>query len=234
MNKKAWTIFIVVVLGILGVLIVSSHNTTAKIDVSVIDANNIQPALVANGDIADHVFGKTDSKVVLIEYGDFQCPGCGSIHPGIKKIAEEYKDTIAFVFRNFPLPATTHPNAKASAATAEAAGLQGKYWEMNNKIYENQSEWSNLTGVERTDMFVSYAKELGLDEAKFRIDLASTNVNQKLLFDKAIGEKSGVDSTPSFFLNGTKLTSDQVKDVQGGNGDTLRATINAELKKVGV
>lgn len=233
MSKKTWIIFVVVVFGLLAILVAASRNTNPKVDVSNVDANSIQAASVSNGNIAEHVFGKIGSKVTLIEYGDFQCPGCGSAHPGIKKITEEYKDTVAFAFRNFPLPATTHPNAKAAAATVEAAGLQGKYWEMHNKVYESQSEWSNLTGSSRTDMFVSYASSLGLDTAKFTTDMGSSAVNQKVSFDKAIGDKIGVDSTPTFYVNGVKLASDVIQDVQSSNGDKLRAILNTDLTKVG-
>jgi len=231
-SKKTWIIFVVVVFGLLAILVAASRNTNPKVDVSNVDANSIQAASASNGNIAEHVFGKVGSKVTLIEYGDFQCPGCGSAHPGIKKITEEYKDTVAFAFRNFPLPATTHPNAKAAAATVEAAGLQGKYWEMNNKVYESQSEWSNLTGASRTDMFVSYAKALGLDTTKFTTDMGSSTVNQKVSFDKAIGDKIGVNSTPTFYVNGVKLASDVIQDVQSGNGDKLRAILNTDLTKV--
>jgi protein-disulfide isomerase len=217
-SKKTWIIFVVVVFGLLAILVVSSRNANPKVDVSNVDANSIQAASASNGNIAEH---------------DFQCPGCGSAHPGIKTITEQYKDTVAFVFRNFPLPATTHPNAKAAAATVEAAGLQGKYWEMNNKVYENQSEWSTLTGAARTDMFVSYAKALGLDTAKFTTDMSSSTVNQKVSFDKAIGDKIGVDSTPTFYVNGVKVASDVIQDVQTGNGDKLRAILNTDLTKAG-
>lgn len=233
MSKKAWIIFIVVVVGLLAVLVVSSRNARPQIDVSSIDPNSLQSASAASGNIAEHVFGKADSKVVFVEYGDFQCPACGTAFPGIKKVTEEYKSTVAFVFRNFPLPASTHPNAKAAAATVEAAGLQGKYWEMFNQVYANQTEWSNLTGASRTDMFVGYAKKLGLDETQFTADLAGSAVTQKISFDQAIGNKLGVNSTPSFFLNGVRVSGDVVQDVQSGTGDKLRALFDTDLKKDG-
>jgi protein-disulfide isomerase len=233
-SKKTWIIFVVIVVGLLAGLIVWSRASNPPIDVSGVNVNAIQPAVAASGNIADHVFGKADSKVVLIEYGDFQCPGCGSVHPGIKKITGEYKDSVAFVFRNFPLPATTHPNAKAAATTVEAAGLQGKYWEMHNQVYENQSDWENLSGSARDDMFLSYAKTLGLDETKFKADIVEGSVTKKISFDKMVGEKINVDSTPTFYLDGVKLDSEVIKDAQTGNDDKLRTAIDAELKKAGV
>ena len=227
MNKITWIIFAVVTVGILASLIIFSGNS--KLDVSTTDTNAIQIANDQNGNIGDHVFGKTDSKVTLIEYGDFQCPPCGSIHTVIKAITEEYKDKLQFVFRNFPIT-TSHPNAKAAAGTAEAAGLQGKYWEMNDKIYESQSDWSNLSGTERTDFFAGYAKELGLDMDKYNADLAGTtnsaSITMKINYDYALGKKAGVDATPTFYLNGVKLSSDVL-----GNETKLKEAIDAELKK---
>jgi len=224
MNKITWTIFALVTVGILALLIIFSGNS--KVDVSTIDANTIQTASSQNGNIADHVFGNSDSKVILISYSDFQCPGCGSSYSYIKAIVEQYKDKIQFVFRNFPL--SYHINAKAAAGTAEAAGLQGKYWEMHDKLYESQSAWSNLSGAssERTDFFVSYANELGLDTTKFKADLASAAVSEKINYDYSLGKKIGVDSTPTFYLNGVKLDS-----AIWGNETKLKEAINTELEK---
>src|SRR5690606_23482420 len=145
-NKKAWIIFAAVCVVLIGGLVyLSSKN---KVDVSGIDAGAVQAASQDSGDIADHTFGKADSKVVLIEYGDFQCPGCEKAHRPVKEIKEKYKDEIVFVFRNFPL-VTIHPNAKAAAAAAEAASLQGKYWQMHDKLYEGQASWQGLDAKAR-------------------------------------------------------------------------------------
>jgi protein-disulfide isomerase len=207
-------------------LIVYSNNSNANINK--IDINAIQPANSQDGNIADHVFGNANSKVTLINYGDFQCPGCGTEHPRMKAIVEQYKDQIRFVFRNFPIP-TLHPNAKAAAGAAEAASLQGKYWEMHDKIYESQSAWENLDGSDRTDLFVDYATELGLDTSKFKADMASEAVSKKIAYDYSLGHKAGIDSTPSFYLNGIKLDS----SVWGDN-TKLKAAINTELKKADI
>ncbi|MFZ1600261.1 MAG: thioredoxin domain-containing protein, partial [Candidatus Saccharimonas aalborgensis] len=144
MTTKSWIIFSVLCVAILGGLVWVSRGD--RIDVTDIDPSTVQPALSKNGQIADHTYGNMNSKVVLIEYGDYQCPGCGSAAPVIKKVVDKYKDKIGFVFRNFPLY-EKHPNAFAASATAEAAGLQGKYWEMHEKLYANQDAWSQLSGV---------------------------------------------------------------------------------------
>jgi len=216
----------VITVGILALLIVFSGNS--KLDVSTIDTNTVQTANDQNGNIADHVFGKVGSKVTLIEYGDFQCPPCGNIHPVIKKITEQYKGQLQFVFRNFPI-ASSHPNAKAAAGAAEAAGLQGKYWEMHNKIYESQASWSSLNSTERTNFFENYAKDLGLDIAKFNTDIAATSINEKINYDYALGKKAGVDATPTFYLNGIKLDQNAL-----GDETKLKETINTELTKAGI
>lgn len=226
MEKFKWIIFTVIVIGILATLIVTSDSS--KIDTSKIDVNAVQVASKDNGNIADHVFGKTGSKVTLIEYGDYQCPGCGSINPSIESVIHQYQDQIQFIFRNFPLT-TSHPNAKAAAATVEAAGLQGKYWEMHTKVYASQSDWENLSGTDRTDYFVKSATDLGLDATKFKSDMSSTSVDKKITFDQAIGFKVNVDSTPSFYLDGTKLDS-----TVWGAMSKLKDAINAKLTKAGI
>lgn len=223
MNKKAWLIFGgICVLLIAGLVYLTSKN---KIDVSSVNLNSVLSANEQSGDIADHVYGKKDSKVVLVEYGDFQCPGCGNAHPTVKKLSERYKDQIAFVFRNFPLT-NIHPNARAAAATAEAAGLQGKYWEMHNRLFESQNAWGTLNSNERTDFFKVYAKELSLDGEKFENDLVGEQVNKKINYDRALAAKANVTSTPSFFLNGTSLGDDIWSDEA-----KFEEALIAEMKK---
>lgn len=200
MSKKAWIIFIAICVVVLGGLVYLSGLN--RVDVSGIDTNAILNASQKSGNIADHVFGKKDSKVTMIEYGDFQCPGCESAYPTMKAISEKYQGQIAFVFRNFPLT-DKHPNAKAAAAAAEAAGLQNKYWEMHNKLYEEQSNWENLDTAQRTSAFTGYAQALGLNVDTFKTDLTSDAVNQKIMFDQALGRKANVDATPTILLNGT-------------------------------
>lgn len=208
MSKKAWIIFVAVCVVLLGGLIYLSDSN--KLDVSDIDINTIQPAMDRNGNIADHTFGDAKSKVVLIEYGDFQCPGCGSAHANIKTITEKYKDQMVFVFRNLPIT-SIHPNARIAAASAEAAGLQGKYWDMFNVLYEGQADWSNLPVDKRVEFFVGVAKELKLDTTKFRADLDNPNITKKIAFDQALAGKGKITGTPNFSLNG-KTVDQYVKD----------------------
>jgi len=223
LSKKAWIIFVILTIGIFALLVVYSNST--KVNIGSVDANAIQVGNAQNGNIADHVLGDLDSKVTLIEYGDYQCPGCGAQHVFVEAILDTYKDKIRYVFRNFPLTAI-HPNAKAASATVEAAGLQNKYWEMHNKIYEVQSAWVDLLAGERDSLFTTYAKDLGLDMDKFKADIVSKEINNKINYDTAIARKLNISGTPSFYLNGTAIESKT-----WGDDAKFRAAIDSELTK---
>lgn len=222
MNKTAWIIFSVFTVGLLAVLVIFSTNS--RIDVSKVDINKIQTASGQNGHIADHVLGNSDSKVVMIEYADFECPGCASASPTFKNIANTYSKQIAFVFRNYPLT-TIHPNAKAAAAAAEAAGLQGKYWEMHDKLYTTQNDWATLNDSDRKRYFDDLANQLGLKIAKFDSDMISTAIQDKINFDTALGKKAGVNATPTIYLNG-KAIDPEVWSKE----DKLKQALNEQLK----
>lgn len=234
MNKIKWIIFGSLAVGAVVFLLLiknglipglDSLKDTSIVNIEKIDINAIQPANDQDGNIADNVFGNPDSKVTLIEYGDYQCPPCGSVYPLIKTVTEKYKDKIRFVFRNFPIT-TMHANAKAAAGTVEAAGLQGKFWEMHNKIYENQSDWENLSATERGNFFENYAKEFNLDINKFNIDIASTSITNKINYDYELGKKAGVEGTPTFYLNGNKLAQDIF-----GDQTQLSTALDLEISK---
>lgn len=230
MSKVRWIIFSAVIVLVLGGLVIYSRISNPSIDVSNLNTNSVIAASAQNGQIADHVFGKADSKVVFIEYGDFQCPSCGGAYAQVKAATEQYQDKVAFIFRNFPLT-TIHPNARVASAAAEAAGLQGKYWEMHDLLYQSQSAWENLTGNQRTAEFVGYAGQISLDEAKFKTDLASSLVNKKISFDQAIGKKIGVDATPTFYLNGTQLSSADAGQIVQGSTSVLTGLFDKALAK---
>ena len=232
MSKNTWIIFAVVVVAILGGLVYASQSN--KIDVSNVDVNKIQSASEQNGQIGDHVFGNKDSKVVLIEYGDFQCPGCGSAYPNVKLVKEKYKDKMGFVFRNYPLT-TIHPNALAASAAAESAGLQGKYWEMNDALFDRRDTWASLASDKRTDAFMSVASQVGLDITKLKDDISNNKeIQTKITTDRALGAKSNVTATPTFFVNGVKMTDDVVSDLLAdGGGNKFMDYLDARLKEAG-
>jgi protein-disulfide isomerase len=152
----------------------------------------------------NHTEGSDKSGVVLIEYGDFQCPACGQYYPVVKELVDKYKDQITFQYRNFPLT-QLHPNAFAAHRAAEAADKQGKFWEMHAKLYENQDQWSNASAGSVASFFESYATELGLDMNKFKQDVPSQEVNAKINADIKEGQKLGATGTPTFVLDGVKI-----------------------------
>lgn len=225
MDKRTWIIFIVAVVAILTGLVLMSRQDS--VDVSGIDHATIQTKSDTTP-IGDHVYGNEESKVIVVEYGDFQCPGCGNFHTNFEPLMSEYEDDIAFVFRNFPLT-SIHPSARAAAATVEAAGLQDKYWEMWNLVFANQTTWSNLAVSERDSRFRSYAQELKLDMAKYDADVKSDKVAKKINFDQSLGKANGVTGTPSLFINGEEIATDDYNST-----DTIRATLDKALKDAGV
>lgn len=151
---------------------------------------------------SNHVQGKGTKNVTLIEYGDFECPACGQYYPIIKQVKEKYKDDITFQFRHFPL-VQIHRNAMAAHRAAEAAGKQGKFFEMHDLLYEGQTIWKNSGNPAAN--FEGYATQLGLNLEQFKTDVASQEVNDIINADIRAGQAIGATSTPTFVLNGKKL-----------------------------
>lgn len=143
--------------------------------------------------------GNLQSKVVLTEFGDFQCPACGVFEPTFAQIIKDYGKKIKVVFNHFPLEAS-HPNGLPAAMAAEAAGKQGKFWEYHNLLYAKQGEWSPLT--DPTDQFVAYAGSLKLNTVQFKKDLSSKSLRAKIDQQKNEGINVGINSTPSMLING--------------------------------
>lgn len=147
----------------------------------------------------DHMQGKIGALITLVEYGDFQCEHCKEAHPIVKKILSTYKNNLLFVFRHFPL-LEVHPYARLAAMVAEAAGRQNKFWEMHDLLFENQALFSKEETI-----WIELAKTLDLDIVKFRADLYNPVLQEKIESDFKSGIISGVNGTPSFFINGKKF-----------------------------
>jgi len=143
---------------------------------------------------SDHVLGPATAPVTLVEYGDFECPHCGMAHAVLEELLAAAGDQLRFVFRNFPLT-TVHPHAENAAEAAEAAGAQGRFWEMHDLLFEHQ------TALEDDDL-VAYAAALGLNQARFIRELTSHTYATKVREDFTGGVRSGVNGTPTFFVNG--------------------------------
>jgi len=151
---------------------------------------------------ADWKSGNPEAKIVLVEYSDFQCPACAVYFSVVDQLLKDYSDDILFVYRHFPLR-TIHPHAEIAAYAAEAAGRQGKFWEMYEKLFRSQALWSLEKNAKQT--FLGYANELGLAETKFLEDLESNTVKEKVIKDYQFGLRIQINATPTFFLNGKKL-----------------------------
>lgn len=147
---------------------------------------------------ANHVTGSESASVTLVEFGDFQCPACGAFHPVLKQLLARFPDDLKLEFHHMPL-VSIHPNAMPGARAAEAAGLQGKFWEMNDLLFENQQAWSTLASPDSE--FTAYAEALALDTDQFARDMRSTEVQDRVLADARLSTQLGLQGTPSFFVN---------------------------------
>jgi protein-disulfide isomerase len=144
----------------------------------------------------DHIQGNKNAPIELLEYGDYQCPHCGRAYPILKHIQKKLGTHLKFVFRNFPLT-NVHPDAALAAVATEAANRQGKYWEMHDIVFENQADLSHTA-------LTAYAKKVGLSIPQFEKDLADPVLLQKVEADFESGIRSGVNGTPTFYINGQK------------------------------
>jgi protein-disulfide isomerase len=144
----------------------------------------------------EHIQGPADAPVTLVEYGDYECPYCGAAYPIIKEVQAQMGQRLRFVFRNFPIT-TSHPHAEQAAEAAEAAAAQGQFWPMHDLLYENQQR---LGGQD----LHTYAERLGLDLERFDHDLAEHVYAARVHEDFLSGVRSGVNGTPSFYINGAR------------------------------
>jgi protein-disulfide isomerase len=145
---------------------------------------------------ADHALGAAQAPVTLVEYGDFECPHCRQAYPIVKELQRRMGARLRFVFRHFPLT-QVHAHAEHAAEAAEAAGAQGKFWEMHDRLFERQFALED-------DQLVEYAQELGLDASRVARDLAAHTYEPRVREDFSSGVRSGVNGTPTFFVNGIR------------------------------
>ena len=153
----------------------------------------------------DHIQGPADAPATLVEYGDFECPNCRQAHPIVKRIQGRMGPRLRFAFRNFPLT-ELHPHAQHAAEVAEAAGAQGKFWEMHDRLFQRQFALDD-------EHLITYAEELGLDSGRVARELAARTYKGRVRDDFMSGVRSGVNGTPTFFINGVR--HDQAWDEEG-------------------
>lgn len=168
----------------------------------------------------EHTRGPANAPVTLEEFGDFQCPPCGTMAGAIQQIERDYGPNLRMIFRQYPL--VTHQHAREAAMAAEAAGLQGRFWDMHNLLYQEQPVWSKAAVV--TSIFVDYALRLNLDVARFTEDIRGERAKGRLAADQRRAAKLGVTMTPTIFINGRIVENASL------NPAGLRDTIDAALK----
>ena len=149
-----------------------------------------------------HSRGPANAQVTLVEFGDFQCPSCGAYHPLVKEILNRYPDKVRLEFHHFPL-VDLHPNAMMAAMAAEAAGEQGRYWEMHDALFENQGAWAPSRNAEA--VFLTLANRIGLNLNPFMQQLRSPAIQSRILQDVTLGNNVKIRETPTFFINGQRV-----------------------------
>jgi protein-disulfide isomerase len=206
MNKSFWAIIAVIIVIFGGILVFNNHKASAP--------NG------GSGTPTNHVEGQGSAGVTLVEYGDYQCPYCGQYFPIVQAVQQKYNTQITFQFRNLPL-LQIHQNAFAAARAAEAASLQGKFWDMHDLLYQNQTTWGESSNAQV--YFQQYASQLSLNVQKFTQDAASSQVNDTINADVSAFLKTGQEeSTPTFFLDGKKIQP-------GYSVDAFSKLIDAEI-----
>ncbi len=213
--NRFWIILAVVIVGLGALFVITKpkENTAANFTG---DAKQVQAD--------DHVRNGRDKKVTLIEYGDFQCPSCGAYYPIVKSLEEQFGEQVTFVFRHYPI-ISIHPNAFSAARAAEAAGNQGKFFEMHDKLYESQNYWGQASANQQA-LFEDYAKALGLDMVKFKADYVSESVADRINRDVSSAKQFNITGTPTFILNGNKIENP-------ANLEAFTKVLNEAITKAG-
>lgn len=199
MSKGFWIIIGIIVAIFGGVLLFKGDKANA-------------PSGGDSSAVTNHTMGQNAKNVTLLEYGDFQCPACANYFPMVEEVVKKYEADIKFQFRHLPL-ISIHQNAFAGSRAAEAAGLQGKFFEMYRVLYENQMQWAASNNP--LSIFDDYAQQLGLNVEQFKTDYASRKVNDAINADLAVFKKTGEKmSTPSFFLNGKPVKPKSLEEFE--------------------
>ena len=197
---------------------VKSNTNTATVKATPDNSYQTAPA----GATPPNMLGSPTATVTIEEFADYQCPTCAVQHPKMKEITGLYGNRIKFIFRGFPLT-QIHKNAYEAAVAAEAAGLQGKFWAMQDQLFNNQQTWANST--EARKVFEEYAQKIGLDFAKYQTDVVGLPAQNRVAADLERGRGVGINGTPTIYINGNKLIPEQTEV------SAMRQLIDAELQK---
>lgn len=172
----------------------------------------------------DWIQGNPEASITIIEYSDFQCPACSYFYDLMEDVVAEFGNHIKFAYRHFPLK-SIHDKAALAAQATEAAGLQNKFWEMYREVFDNQKIWSSMSPEDAENEFVKYAADLDLDQKQFINDLHSSKVENLVEVEYQSAVDGGLNSTPSFFFNGEKISNPR-------NLDEFRTLIRQALEEV--
>ncbi|WP_434739859.1 DsbA family protein [Micromonospora sp. SH-82] len=186
-----------VVLGVTGLLVVDRADRPAAPAAE----GSVDPAVLVRAD--SHRLATAEDGVTLVEFLDFECEGCLAAYPAVQRILDTYQGQVTVVVRYFPMPG--HPNSDLAAQAAQAAANQGRFAEMYARLFEGQPTWGHRQDPQ-TEVFVGYARTLGLDVERFRQDLTDPATAARIAADRADGEAAGVTGTPTFFVDGRPLT----------------------------
>ncbi len=201
-----WIVTAVIIIGgIAGLVFLSGGGSTT----------GTLPAVTVD----DHLQGPTSAPAIVVAYSDFQCPACLAYEPILKSLKTEFSDRLTIVFRHYPLK-SIHKYAEAAARASEAAQLQGQFWAMHDLLYDRQKSWTGSSDINET--LAEYAAELNLDVEKFKTDYDSETVKARVNRDINDGLSLGVNGTPTFFLNGAKISN---PNSQQAFSDLIKAKI---------
>lgn len=220
-NKTFLIIGLITLVIFIGGTFLFSKGGGTNVSTKVVNSSLLVPqnAIITSGFAnGDYLPASTSASTTFVEFGDYECPACGLYSPLIKQLLTEFAGKINYVFRNYPL--AQHKNAQISSYAVEAAGLQGKYWQMHERVYATQADWSNLS--DPTSVFTSYVKDLNLDVNKFSTDINSSVLKDKVQNDLNDGITVGITETPTFYLNGQKITLT-------GSYDQLKGLVQSAL-----
>jgi protein-disulfide isomerase len=226
--KKSLPILIIIVVLLVAVggglwLMQPASNTTAGQPTPQASARPGAPRSDATDAPPAHMRGQQNAPVVFEEFADFQCPTCANMHTLVKQLVEKYPTQVGVAFRHYPLR-EMHKHAAEAARVAEAAGVQGKFWEMHDLLYDKQKEWE--APDDARPLFMQYAQSLGLDMQKFTSDMNSSIIAMRIVADERRGAALGVHATPTFLVNGRELAFEESNTL-----DKLSAAVDQELAR---
>lgn len=227
MDKKNWIIIAAIIAAFGALVAISVVQNHSGVDYSQYNLQNIIPADENSGELAENISGNPDAPIIIYEYGDYQCTACAPINPYINEIIEDYDGKVAVVLRTYIMD--YHQNGTAAASAANAAAIQGYWEEYKNLLYSNQDDWYYSDTNERQQQFEQYfieASDGKGDLEKFRSDMQSKAVSQKISFDRQLSQLANVEWTPTFYLDGELI------DQRGMNTNDFLNTLRNKIDEM--